>query len=60
MNFEPSQRSQEYLQKLKAFMQEHVFPFERDYIEYHKQNNADGNWQNWTGASTVRVFESQS
>ena len=48
MNFEPSKKSHEYLQRLKAFMQEHVFPFERDYIEFHKQNNADGNWQSWT------------
>ncbi|WP_424963291.1 acyl-CoA dehydrogenase family protein [Ekhidna sp.] len=48
MNFQPSQRSQEYLEKLKSFMQEYVFPFEREYIEYHKKHNADGNWQNWT------------
>ncbi|WP_436515196.1 acyl-CoA dehydrogenase family protein [Ekhidna sp. To15] len=48
MNFESSKRSQEYLQKLKAFMKEHVFPFEREYVEYHKKHNADGNWQNWT------------
>ncbi|MEQ8627879.1 acyl-CoA dehydrogenase family protein [Ekhidna sp.] len=48
MNFQPSQRSQEYLEKLKAFMKEHVLPFEREYIEYHKEHNADGKWQSWT------------
>ncbi|MEP1034831.1 acyl-CoA dehydrogenase family protein [Ekhidna sp.] len=47
MDFTPSKRSLEYLQKLKEFMKGHVFPFERDYIEYHKKNNADGNWENW-------------
>ncbi|WP_420316536.1 acyl-CoA dehydrogenase family protein [Ekhidna sp.] len=48
MNFQPSQRSQEYLEKLKAFMKEHVLPFEREYIEYHKEHNVDGKWQTWT------------
>lgn len=48
MDFQPTKRSEEYLQKLKAFMEAHVYPFERDYIEYHKKNNADGNWETWT------------
>lgn len=29
-------------------MKEHVLPFEREYIEYHKEHNADGKWQSWT------------
>ncbi|WP_425390307.1 acyl-CoA dehydrogenase family protein [Ekhidna sp.] len=29
-------------------MKEYVFPFEREYIEYHKEHNVDGNWQKWT------------
>lgn len=48
MNFESSSRSQEYLKKLKEFMQEHVYPFERDYIEFHKKTNPSGDWTDWT------------
>ena len=48
MDFHPSQKSQDYLDRLKAFMQEHVYPFERDYMEYHKNNNPGGNWKDWT------------
>lgn len=47
MNFQPSDRSQLYLNKLKTFMSEHVYPFEREYIEFHKKNNTDGNWKQW-------------
>ncbi|NQZ75017.1 MAG: acyl-CoA dehydrogenase family protein [Ekhidna sp.] len=47
MNFEPSPRSQEYLKTLKEFMQEHVYPLERDYIEFHKDNNQGSDWTKW-------------
>jgi alkylation response protein AidB-like acyl-CoA dehydrogenase len=48
MNFEPSKRAKEYLEKLNSFMEDHVYPFERDYVEYHKQHNPGGDWKNWT------------
>ena len=60
MNFESSKRSQDYLQRLKSFMEEHVFPFERDYIEYHKNNNADGNWQKWTEHPKLEELKSKA
>lgn len=47
MDFQPSKKSQEYLTKLKSFMDEHVYPFEREYMDYHLKNNPDGNWKNW-------------
>lgn len=28
-------------------MKEHVYPFEREYVEFHKINNPDGQWENW-------------
>ena len=48
MNFNLPVRAQEYLGKLKEFMDKHVYPFERDWIEYNKKNNPDGNWKTWT------------
>ncbi len=32
---------------MKAFMEEHVYPFEREYTLFHKNNNPDSNWQKW-------------
>lgn len=48
MDFKPSPKSQEYLDRLKAFMDAHVYPFERDYVEYHKKHNPGGDWKSWT------------
>lgn len=48
MNFQPSQKSQDFLDRLRAFMDQHIYPFEREYMDYHKKNNPGGQWQNWT------------
>ena len=29
-------------------MDDYVYPFERSYSDYHKINNPDGQWENWT------------
>ena len=47
MDFNPSEKSQEYLTRLKAFMDEHIFPFEREYTNHHKHVNPHGNWKSW-------------
>lgn len=60
MNFQPSERSQQYYEKLKSFMEEYVFPFEREYIEYNKKYNADGNWQNWTEHPKLEELKSRA
>ncbi|MGB1805726.1 MAG: acyl-CoA dehydrogenase family protein [Flavobacteriaceae bacterium] len=48
MDFTPSQRSQAYLDRLKAFMQTHVYPFEESYREYHREHNNHGRWREWS------------
>ena len=47
MDFKPSEKSLEYLVRLKAFMDEHVYPFERTYMDFHRETNADGSWRSW-------------
>ncbi|WP_299713837.1 acyl-CoA dehydrogenase family protein [uncultured Tenacibaculum sp.] len=48
MNFNPSQKSKDYLDRLKKFMDKHIYPFERELITYHKEHNTSGNWKEWT------------
>ena len=40
MDFNPSKRSQEYLLRLKEFMQVEVYPIEKSYLKHHQQNNS--------------------
>lgn len=47
MNFAHSEKTQDYIARVKAFMDEHVYPVEdKIYQETHELNPA-GDWQNW-------------
>ena len=41
-------------------MKEYVLPFEREYIEYHKEHNADGKWQSWTEHPKLEDLKSKA
>ncbi len=60
MDFTPSSKSQDYLARLKAFMNEYVIPFEREYLDFHSSNNPDGNWQKWTEHPRVEELKSMA
>jgi len=48
MHFAHSQKTQDYIARVKEFMRVHVEPVEKQiYNEIH-EINPDGNWQNWT------------
>jgi len=47
MNFSPSDRTKEYLEKLRSFMGEHVYPFEKEWMDFNEQKNPSGNWKEW-------------
>lgn len=48
MDFSHSQKTKDYIARIRKFMQEHVFPVEdKIYAEIH-QANPDGNWRNWS------------
>ncbi len=60
MDFQRSQKSQDFLDRLKSFMQDHVYPFEREYMNYHKINNPDGQWETWTEHPGLEVLQSKA
>ena len=60
MDFHPSQKSREFLDRVRAFMDQHVYPFEREYMKYHKINNPGGQWQNWTEHPGLETLKSKA
>lgn len=60
MDFQPSQKSRDFLDRLRSFLQDHVYPFEREYMDYHKINNPGGQWQNWTEHPGLEVLKSKA
>ncbi len=58
MNFNSSPKSDEYLKKLKAFMEEHIYPFEKDYAQYQLDKNHGGDWRKWTEHPKIAELKS--
>jgi len=48
MDFTPSARTVEYVQRVRRFIQEHVLPIEPRYWSEVRERNPDGNWRTWT------------
>ncbi|MDM7859603.1 acyl-CoA dehydrogenase family protein [Alteromonas sp. ASW11-36] len=47
MDFSYSQRCQDYLAKIKQFMQQHVEPIEQEVYEFMHAENNHGDWRKW-------------
>lgn len=60
MDFQPSQKSQDFLDRLRAFMDQHIYTFEREYMDYHKINNPGGQWENWTEHPRLEDLKSKA
>lgn len=48
MHFELSERGQDFLARVKAFISEHIEPVEAEFWAEVHTKNPDGNWRNWT------------
>jgi len=48
MDFKESEKVKEYKERLKTFMDKHVYPFEKELAAYNREHNPDGNWKQWT------------
>jgi acyl-CoA dehydrogenase len=55
MNFNHSPQTLEYIEKVKAFMNEHILPFEHKlWLE------ADGNWQQWQISPQIETLKAKA
>jgi len=50
MNFEYSEKAKEMMERVSAFMDEHVYPIEKEYEEWTVQNM----WQAWPGMEALK------
>lgn len=60
MNFNPSPKSQEYLERLQAFMNEHVYPQERDILTTNRRINESADWTQWCIPPAVDNLKKQA
>ncbi|MDT0593578.1 acyl-CoA dehydrogenase family protein [Glaciecola petra] len=57
MDFSNNEKTRDYIQRLRGFMNEHVYPVEDSvYAEIHAAN-PDGNWRNWTVHPTIEKLK---
>lgn len=47
MNFKPTPESLQYLERLKSFMEKHVYPFEQELREFNHSRNEKSDWKQW-------------
>lgn len=47
MDFAPSARTAEHLQRLRGFIAEHIEPFEAQYRRENAESNAGADWRHW-------------
>ena len=57
MNFEHSPKAQDYLQRIKKFMAEHVEPAEAQIYRDMHEMNPGGDWKNWKLHPLVEQFK---
>jgi alkylation response protein AidB-like acyl-CoA dehydrogenase len=60
MDFNHSEKTQGYIKRVKAFMDEHIYPVEEQiYAETHKLN-PDGDWQNWQAHPLIEPLKKKA
>ena len=60
MNFEPSAKSQDYLKRLKSFMDEHVYPIEAQVIAENHELNGSPDWRTWQMPSAIEPLKAKA
>ncbi len=60
MDFEPSVRSKHVLQRLRAFMREHIEPVEADYLRDARALNPDADWTHWQVPAQMEALKADA
>lgn len=60
MNFEHSEICQDYLARVKAFMEQHVFPVEAQLLKENHKLNGHGDWQKWQVHPQINVLKEKA
>jgi len=60
MDFSHSERSQDYLTRLRAFMDEHVYPQEKAIMAKNRQLNPTGDWNTWSVIPEIEELKNKA
>lgn len=60
MNFEHSAICQQYLEKVRDFMQQHVFPVEAQIMRENHENNGHGDWTRWQVPAEIKALKEKA
>jgi alkylation response protein AidB-like acyl-CoA dehydrogenase len=60
MHFELSERGQDFLARVKTFINEHIEPVEAEFWAEVHTKNPDGNWRNWTIPTVLEELKNKA
>ena len=60
MDFSHNRKTADYLQRLRSFMTQHVYPHETQIYAQTHALNPDGNWQNWQCHPLIEPLKQQA
>lgn len=60
MNFEHSAICQDYIARVRAFMQEHIFPVEAEIMKENHETNGHGNWEDWKVPAQITAIKEKA
>ena len=57
MDFQTSAKTQDYISRIKTFMNEHVFPVEQEILAENHRLNPDGDWTQWRVPEAIKTLK---
>ena len=60
MNFEPSAKSRDVLERVQQFMRDEIVPIEARYWEEMRAANPDGDWTKWKVLPRVEALKDKA
>ena len=60
MNFEPSARSSDFLERVQRFMADHIEPFEAQYWREVHETNPSGDWKGWRIHPAIEALKAKA
>ncbi|TQF17657.1 acyl-CoA dehydrogenase [Myxococcus llanfairpwllgwyngyllgogerychwyrndrobwllllantysiliogogogochensis] len=60
MNFEPSAKAKDYLERVKQFMREHIEPAEERYYQEVMEASRGGDWKTWPVSSVMEDLKARA
>jgi alkylation response protein AidB-like acyl-CoA dehydrogenase len=60
MNFEHSAKAQQYIRKVRQFIEQKIRPAEQDYFKALHERNSGGNWKEWKVSPIVQGLKEEA